>query len=228
MSAFTQINLDVWEARKSGELSNAEFELALYVAFETDFRTGRLTKTVAAVQADLEWENVTPRTVRRRLERVRETGFIAYEVTPRQRQAYVIQPTTRLLKAGRLAREWNERSARACPSGVLDASSDVLVDVQVEAGIEASDQASLPVAAAVADAPVDVLVPYKRREENPSTGKSEKAFTLSPDLPLRDARASENEHAPSPDNGHSVSAPRVEDAVEDELAYYRRKAGVSS
>ena len=131
-----QLNVEAWESRKAGELSNAEFDLALYVAFECDFRTGRLIKTLAEIEAGLGW-NVTRQTMARRLARVRNAGFVVYDVTPRQHEAYVIQPTARLLKAGRLA-------TQACTRRAPGIESDAPGDAPGEGELRASDDEALP------------------------------------------------------------------------------------
>jgi hypothetical protein len=141
VSAFVQINLEAWEARRRGDLTAPEWELALYIAFETDFRTGRLVRTLAGIQADLGW-NVARSTMTRRLASVRDAGFVAYEVTERQKDAYLIQPTSQLLRAGKLA---SVSVALGPPRGATENLKDATDDAAVHAASEASGEEALPV-----------------------------------------------------------------------------------
>lgn len=151
MTAFVQLNLELWEAWRTGEISTEERDLGLYVGFETDFRTGTLTRTLSAMGSELRWGCSTD-TVSRRLAKLREAGFVAYEVTRGQRRAYVIQPTARLLRAGRLAHDYRTTSAAtgvtvaevtAAPTSAEEASEAASQGRFTSAATSASEKAPI-------------------------------------------------------------------------------------
>lgn len=96
MSAFVQINLGFHEARQRGDISGGAYSLGLYLACEANFFTRRVTTTLVRIVDDLE-AACTTRTMLRRLNELREHGFIEFESHPGQRRGYPIQVTGKLV-----------------------------------------------------------------------------------------------------------------------------------
>jgi hypothetical protein len=90
------LNLEFWEAWKRGDINDAERDLGFYLACEADFRNGRTTKSLTAIMDDLSWTG-SVETARRRLKKLRETEYIAYDVRAGQRRAYTITVTSKLV-----------------------------------------------------------------------------------------------------------------------------------
>jgi hypothetical protein len=106
VSAFVQVNLDFWAAWETGELSNEERDLGLYIAFKTDFRTGLLRTTLETIASDLGWHDPKRTTTARRLHRLAELGFVQAEVKGRGKARFhVLWPANTLLRTGHLAQQ---------------------------------------------------------------------------------------------------------------------------
>ena len=166
MSAFVQINLELWDAWRIGEVSTEERDLGLYVAFESDFRTGQVTRTLSEIGSGMRW-TVSSDTVSRRLNALREAGFVAYDVTPRQRRAYVIRPTERLLRAGRLAQKQAGNGTTTADRGVTDAVVTAAPTTADDSAQPASEN-SPPAAATTASEEVPIRE-EKRRDLSTQT-----------------------------------------------------------
>ena len=150
MSAFVQLNLDLWAAWQRRELSAEERDLALLVAFTTDFRTGELSTTLDAIAGELGWQ-VARTTTGRRLERLQRLGFVEYEVVGRRpHHRHVIRPTANLLRTGRVAQlSATTRAASRAP-------------------LEAAPSEALEAPGATIDAPSRATVEEKRRDKTSS------------------------------------------------------------
>jgi len=136
VTPFVQLSYELWTAWQRGELSQDERDLALHIAFNVDFRTGFLATTLPAIGSELGW-SVVDTTTGRRLERLRQHGFVEVEVVGRRpKQRHLLKPTSKLLRSGRLAQAYagsragtdagleaaSENGSRALPAGV-DAGS---------------------------------------------------------------------------------------------------------
>jgi hypothetical protein len=123
VSAFVQLNLDVWTAWQTGTLTTEERDLALYVAFEADFRTGLVSTTLDELATGLRWK-VARTTTARRLANVVREGFLEARLYGRRpHQRHVLAPTSRLLRTSHLTRENATRSQLfATPDATLEAA----------------------------------------------------------------------------------------------------------
>lgn len=93
--AFVQIDLEFHEALLAHEISSEEYALGVYLACEASFFTKRVTTSLARLIDDLEWD-CSSDTAGRRLAKLEEQGFIAYDVK-RGARRYSITVTSRLL-----------------------------------------------------------------------------------------------------------------------------------